>query len=172
MGRPKALLEVNGVAMAERATRAFDGRVDELVLLGAGDIPESLAWFPRLADSPGIEGPMAGILAGLRWDPSAAWIVVSCDLPRLGRAAIDWLVSHRRPGTWAVLPTADGHNMEPLCAVYEPQALHLVERLLGEGKWGPRRLADHPAVATPRIPADLANQWQGVNTPEELEQLR
>jgi glutamate dehydrogenase (NADP+)/cyclic pyranopterin phosphate synthase/molybdopterin-guanine dinucleotide biosynthesis protein A len=171
MGRPKALLEVHGVTLAERARRALEGQVDELVLLGAGDIPESMAGIQRLPDPPGIHGPMAGILAGLRWNPSAAWIVVSCDLPRLRRDAIDWLLTHRQPGTWAVLPTANGEHLEPLCAVYEPQALHLVERLLGEGRWGPRRLARHAKVVTPLIPPELTEQWRGINTPEELEEF-
>mgnify|MGYP001581247924 CR=1 FL=1 len=35
----------------------------------------------RIDDVTGVGGPLAGILAALRWRPDANWIIAACDLP-------------------------------------------------------------------------------------------
>ncbi|HXT50045.1 MAG TPA: NTP transferase domain-containing protein, partial [Thermoanaerobaculia bacterium] len=132
----------------------------------AGD---ALTAAVRLADAPGVRGPLAGILAARRWDP-VTWLIASCDLPRLRAEAVEWLLAQRRPGCWAVLPRAGG-VVQPLLAIYEPQALPLLETLAVEGAPGPSRLEGHAHVATPEPPPEIADCWRGVNTPEELAAL-
>jgi molybdopterin-guanine dinucleotide biosynthesis protein MobB len=164
MGRPKESIVVDGRALWERLAGEL-GRAGAVTLLGgAGASP-----LPRLPDAPGVVGPLAGILAALRWD-AASWTISSCDLPRLSAEAVEWLLAQRRPGCWAVLPRV-GDVVQPLFAVYEPQAVALVEALAADGSAGPSQLSGHPKVATPEPPPDLAVAWRGVNTPEELAAL-
>lgn len=189
MGSPKQLLELGGVTLAERAAAALEPHVVGLAVLGAGELPAALACRVRLDDAalpreagatgagarpPGPSGPLAGMLAAMRWRPEAAWIFAPCDLPALEPAAVAWLVAQRRPGRWAVLPRArEGAPPEPLLALYEPDARELLETLAaapGAGR-APRRLAGDPRVATPVVPPELARCWAGVNTREELSAL-
>lgn len=179
MGRPKQLLRHRGVTLAERAVAAFAGTVEGVALLGAGEVPAALAALPRIDDAslgPGDEGaaagggPLAGMLAAMRWRPQAAWIFAPCDLTGIEPAAVAWLLGRRRPGRWAVLPrAAAGAPVEPLFALYEPPARKLLEELAAEppSRRAPRRLADHPRVAVVEVPEELAHCWSGVNTPAE-----
>jgi len=177
MGTPKQWLRVDGETLLDRAARALEP-VGHLALLGRdvgaaaevtlGD-PSPFAGALRLPDAPGVRGPLAGILAALRWE-TVTWVISSCDLPRLRAEAVEWLLSQRRPGRWAVLPRIGG-IVQPLLAVYEPQALPLLEAIAAVGAAGPSRLEGQPHVATPEPPADLADCWRGANTPEELVEL-
>jgi molybdopterin-guanine dinucleotide biosynthesis protein MobB len=170
MGRPKQLLEVAGRPMVEGVASALHPHVDELVLLGDGPVTTSIAGARRLPDAPGIRGPLAGILAAMRWAPHATWVFTSCDLPRVNAAAIRWLLEQRRPGRWAVLPRLEG-GVEPLLAVYEPQAAELLEDLAARGQSAPRCLAECARVSTPTPPDHLAGCWFNANTPADLASL-
>jgi molybdopterin-guanine dinucleotide biosynthesis protein MobB len=169
MGVPKQELMFAGETLLQRVLGALRNAGAPTLLGGEGSSP-----LPRLLDAPGVVGPLAGILAALRWAP-LTWTIAACDQPRITTTAIDWLLGQRRPGTWAVFPEVDGAP-QPLLAIYEPQALPLFEAIaaggaLGESGIGPSRLVGHPHVATPTPPAELAAAWRGVNTPEELAAL-
>ncbi|MGQ0720230.1 MAG: molybdenum cofactor guanylyltransferase [Candidatus Eiseniibacteriota bacterium] len=167
MGRPKHLLELGGHSFLERAVDALSPRAGEIVLLGSGEVPEALSELRRLADAPGLAGPLAGILAAMRWRPDAAWIIAACDQPLISAAAVDWLLGERRPEAWAVMPRGEG-GVEPLLAVYEPAARELLEELAVQGRLGPSALAGHAGVLSPVPPAELARAWRSVNTPEDI----
>lgn len=199
MGTPKQLLGWRGSTLAELAVAALAPHVGEVVLLGGGPVPDPLAGLTRLADSelppaarhpgsgargavtaptrrargraadPTSPGPLAGMLAALRWRPGAAWVFAPCDLPEIRPEAVAWLLGERRPERWAVVPRpASGGPVEPLLALYEPAALALIENLVSEGHRAPRRLAGHPRVAVVAPPPALAGCWRNVNTPDEL----
>lgn len=171
MGSPKQLLNHEGRPLIRRAVDGLGPTPMEPVLLGSGPVPEDLADTHRLADAPGIAGPLGGLVAALRWSPADAWLMVACDQPLITREAVDWLVAQRRPGRWAVLPRLGDGPVEPFLAVYEPQALGLLENLARSGAFGPWRIAGHDKVSSPEPPAELAACWKNVNTPEELDDL-
>lgn len=170
MGTPKQLLRHGDATLLERTVATLAGRLGEVVLLGDGPVPEGCRHLRHLSDSSGSSGPLAGMLAAHRWAPEHAWLFCPCDLPDLDSRAIDWLLGQRRPGRWAVLPRTEG-GLEPLLALYEPQARALVERLAGTGERAPRLLAEHPKVAAVPVPAGLAHCWRCVNTPDDLRSL-
>lgn len=171
MGRPKQLIDHGGRTLIRRAIDGLGPSMDDPVLLGSGRVPESLTGNRRLADVPGIEGPLGGLLAALRWAPNEAWLVVACDQPLITREAVEWLLAQRHPGRWAIMPRFGDGPVEPFLAVYEPQARALLERLARSGPRGPWRIAEHDRVVSPEPPADIAACWRNVNTPEEFERL-
>ncbi len=170
MGRPKQLLRYQGRTLAEIAAAALAPHVGEVLLLGSGEVAPPLIHLRRLPDPPGVSGPLAGLLAGHRWAPEAAWLVAACDLPRLGGEAVAWLRGARQPGRWAVVPSHGG-GVEPLLACYEPQAAARFEGEAAAGRLAPRAIARHPKAATPTPPTALAAAWTNVNTPEALAAL-
>ncbi len=170
MGFPKQMIEIEGAPMAVRIAVGLEQVADDVVLLGGGEAPASLGGRTRLPDARDSGGPMAGLLSALRWAPCAAWIIASCDLPRVNASAIRWLAGQRRPGRWAVMPTLEG-RAEPLLATYEPQALALLEELNWSGARAPWRASRHEKVATPQPPAGLVDSWLDADTPAELESL-
>ena len=171
MGARKQLLTHDGIAWTERIVAALSRRASPVVALGSGELPPALAGLPRLADPPGLEGPIAGIVGALRWCPDRAWIVAACDQPFVSAEAVDWLLAQRAPGIWGVMPRQADGVVNPLFAVYERQARSLLDHPEGEAPAGPGAVAAHPRVATPEPPPGLAQAWVSVNTPEDLRRL-
>jgi len=167
MGTPKQLLRHGRITLSERAVEAMQPHVEQVMLAGSGPVPDGLKDLLRLPDPPDIAGPLAGLLAAMRWAPGSAWVVSACDMPRISGEAVRWLLDQRRPGTWAVLPRSRSAKVEALLAAYEPQAWPLLEAQAAAGRWGPRHLAEHERVVCPELPPGLAEAWVNVNTPEE-----
>ena len=172
MGTPKHLLKVAAQSWLERTVGQVAGAAAETVLLGRGEVPASLAGLRRLADVPDASGPMAGVLSAMRWARRASWLIVACDMPQVTREAVDWLLSLRRPGVWAVIPRlGEGRPLEPLLAYYDFRSRPLLERLAASGCFRASEIARSSKVATPAPPADLAKAWTNVNRPEDLTDL-
>ncbi len=167
MGTPKGLLVRRGVSFAERAVAALDPLVSRVVLLGHGQVAAACRSLPRLADPPGLAGPLAGMLAALRWAPGHAWVFAPCDLPAITPEAVRWLLARRAPGRWAVLARNDS-GVEPLLALYEPQAGGPLEALAGGGERAPKLIAGHPKTTVALPPVELRGAWRNINTPEQL----
>jgi len=171
MGWPKQLLEYEGKSFLERVLAALAPFGERVVLLGDGPVPEACGGYPRLPDPPGLGGPLAGILAAMRWDPGATWVVAGCDQPLIEPDAIAWLLDQRAPGKWAVLPRVGEGGVEPLLAIYDARARRILESLAAGGCLAPSALASHPRTLSPSPPAELAEAWRDFNTREELDRL-
>lgn len=170
MGRPKHLLESDGATLVERLFHSANERNLSPALLGAGDVPSSLAGVTRLPDPPGIAGPLAGLVSAMRWDPDCAWVLAAVDMPLLDAACFDWLLSHRAPGRIGVVPIIDGEPQSTF-SLWEPVAqAHVFDGIRG-GRSSIRRLAETPRVFRPEVPAHLRPRFANVNTPGEWERL-
>jgi len=173
MGSPKQIVRFGGSTLGEIVAKALGEGLDvhRTVLLGSGVLPESLASLECLADPPGFAGPGAGLIAAHRWAPEATWIVAACDHPWVRSEHIEWLAAQRQPGRWAVIPRQrDGHPC-PMLALYEPQALEVMERMARidpEHNARAAVLLDTPRTSILQPPEELADGWKNVNTPEEL----
>jgi len=169
MGSPKQLLSFRGRSVLRRCLDGLGPAVDRAVILGRGALPEDVGPLPQLPDAPDCgDGPAAAFLTAFRWAPRCCWVLAACDMPRLSRDAMDWLLAARRPGRWAVVPRCDSGHLEPLLALYEPPVAALLAEQLRGGRRALHHLAQHPTVHTPRIPDRLASAWTNVNTPEQL----
>ena len=173
MGRPKHLLRQGRGTWLERTVGCLRPVAEKVVIAGAGDVPRALADVAHLPDAPGVGGPLAGILAAMRWAPWATWLVAACDMPNVSREALEWLLSTRLPGVWATIPRLAGRRgVEPLLAHYDFRERAILEGLAAEGNFSPSRAADHPKALTPTPPAALRPAWQNVNTPTDLAHRR
>lgn len=170
MGRPKQLLRRDGLTWLELIVQQFRGQVEQVVLVGQGEIPPSLARLPVVVDVPGLQGPLAGVLAVFRQQPRASWLVSACDLPYLERAALAWLLGCRGPGVRAVLPDLLGNGqVEPLLAYYDCNCLNFLEELAASGLHKLSGLVGRPGVLTPQPPACLQGSWRNMNRPEDID---
>ncbi|NNE43058.1 MAG: molybdopterin-guanine dinucleotide biosynthesis protein B [Gemmatimonadetes bacterium] len=171
MGAPKHLLEIDGQTLYARAEDALRPHVARIVRLGEGTVPEG-ATPDHLPDPPGLAGPLAGILAALRWAPHATWVFAPADHPGLRPESVGWLLEQRAPGRWAVLPHVGTGPVEPLLALYDARARRPLEALAAGGLRAPSRHADHPCTYSPPVPDEHTASWINVNTPEEWKRWR
>ena len=169
MGTPKHLMQTGGVTWLARTAELLAARTERVVIAGEGRGPEALSGAVYLSDVPDAAGPMAGLLAAMRWAPHVSWLVAACDLPNLSQGALRWLLSTRAPGLWATLPRLPADKgVEPLLAHYDLRARGVLEDLAARGRFSPSLLAEHPKVATPTPPAHLLSAWANANSPADL----
>ena len=169
MGRDKHLIQHEGKTWLERTVETLAPLCETVVISGGGRVPQALNSYPRLPDAPGLQGPVAGILACMRWAPHANWLVCACDMPDITKAALEWLLAQRRPGVWGILPRRDRDApVEPLFALYDWRARHLLEAQTARGTMGPHAVATHGKVVSPPAPPSIVGAWRNVNTPPDL----
>jgi len=158
-GSPKALAELNGERLAERAWRLLEQVSAERLAVGkaadALDLP-----FDVLDDGTETRAAIAGIVAGLNAATFEISVVVPVDMPGLAPGVLlelaDACIDAAAPLT------------SPLPAAYRKTALAVLERRLNEGS-----LALHEALTeldAVRLPLD-ETQLANVNTPDDLRRL-
>ncbi len=173
MGRPKHLLMDNGgITWVEKQTAKLAKITDEVVLSGRGEVPASLRHMTRINDIANADGPLAGILATMRWHPGVSWLFCACDMPQIERSAIKWLLSKRKPGRWGIVPIHPvSGRLEPLFALYDRQCRHLFEALLDSGELRLRSISDNQKIYTPKLPEKFARALENCNTPGDIKRL-
>lgn len=111
-------------------------------------------------------GPMTGICAAMRTAPEKTWLIVSCDLPRLDRETLTHLIDSIEPGEHVLAYRSEFDGLpEPLCALYGPGSLPLLEEAMERGFHCPRKvlMQNHCRLLSPVTARALEN----TNTIEE-----
>jgi molybdopterin-guanine dinucleotide biosynthesis protein A len=147
MQRDKAALVYHGRSQLEDAYARLAVHVERaFVSVRADQAGEPLrATFDQIVDAPApdgrrVEGPLAGILAAQRAWPTAAWLVLACDLPFLDDRTLAHLIAQRDPARVATaFRSAHDGLPEPLCAIWEPASAPLVAAWAASGRSCPRK---------------------------------
>jgi molybdopterin-guanine dinucleotide biosynthesis protein A len=164
MGRPKALLPVQGTTLVEWLVRRLEPSFREL-LVAAGEATQLPPGLRRcfVADQRPGAGPLAGIEAGLAAARQPTLVALGCDMPHVTPALARRLAA-AASGHDAAVPRFGGRP-EAACAAYRPGALDAISAALDDGR---RKAAD--ALATIDVnwldgldPALFTN----LNTPDE-----
>lgn len=149
MGRAKESLPFRGDTLLGHAAHTLAACCERVVVVArdaAQTLPPLPAGVARTHDAVAGRGPLAGLLAGLRWlardgafAPGDAAFVTACDHPFLSGAVVRELADRLGPHD-AVVPRADG-ALQPLCAVYRLAVAAACEALLATDDASPRALA-------------------------------
>lgn len=190
MGSDKALIEVAGKTLLERAVLFWksSGLVSR-VLIAAGT-PEHLRFLGSLPEGtkPVFDqfkdcGPMSGILSAFRQTEAEILCVSAVDMPCLKREAAALLLNYaeesikdgegcreagRKPD--AAVFIRDGRP-EPLFGVYRRSAADAAERLLRSGRRKMSELLKEVETVYCRVPDDMEDIFQNINTPEDFHQF-
>jgi molybdopterin-guanine dinucleotide biosynthesis protein A len=149
-GSPKALVEIDGETLAERAWRILGEACDERIAVGKGG--EELP-FPVLPDGVEERAAIHGLVAGLRAATTDVSVVLPVDAPNMTAGALRELAAACRDA--AVTQTG------PLPGAYRKSAL----TALTSGELSIRRAIMALDVAVVELdPALLVN----VNTPADV----
>jgi molybdopterin-guanine dinucleotide biosynthesis protein A len=175
MGQDKALLEIDGEMLVVRAARRLGEVCTEVLIAdaGRGIAPGSIP------DGPG-RGPAAGLLGAARARPGRSLLVLAVDLPFVPVPLLEELARSRAdlpdlpdlPDL--IIPSWSG-GVEPLCAVYGPAALAVLEERVGQGRLDLWSLPDTPGLAVRRLGeeelrrfGDPARLFLNLNQPKDL----
>jgi glutamate dehydrogenase (NADP+)/cyclic pyranopterin phosphate synthase/molybdopterin-guanine dinucleotide biosynthesis protein A len=174
MGHPKHLIRgKNGQTWVEHTVELLSPFVDEVVLSGKGDVPDTVSHLHRIPDLPEVAGPLTGILSAMRWQPDSCWLLIACDMPDITKEALAWLLDSRCSYSDGTVPRLhDDGFVEPLLALYEPEARVYFEELAASQIFRISMVARQEKIITPVVPQHLTESWRNINTPEQLDKAR
>jgi molybdopterin-guanine dinucleotide biosynthesis protein A len=118
MGRDKARLVIEGVALATRTARLLASLFDDVLLVGGDPPPDAPG--RRVPDPEGPPCALRGLVGALAAARAGRVLVLATDLPRLGPELLLALVAW--PEADVVLPRTV-RGLEPLCAIWDRDAV-------------------------------------------------
>jgi molybdenum cofactor guanylyltransferase len=168
MQRDKAGLEYAGKSQLARAMELLTPLVTRCFVSVRPDQlhdPQRTA-YDTITDIKPDLGPIGGIHAALHSYPDHAWLILACDLPFLDRATLQHLIAQRASTRVATAYRSrfDGQP-EPLCAIFEPRSLQIIEQSLARNQQCPRGLLSRSDVELLDLPNPQA--LDNINTGEE-----
>ena len=171
MGKPKHEIVENGESWLQKIIKNLENVVQKIVIVGKGNVQKELMEYTRLPDAQFVGGPMSGVLAAMRWEPYASWIVVACDQPDISSKAIEWLLSHRAPGVFGIMPKLEknvGNGVETMPAYYDFRIRKNIEKLANEEIFKLNKISENKKIISPVIPKNLESAWRNINLLSEI----
>ncbi|WP_422080783.1 NTP transferase domain-containing protein [Ulvibacterium sp.] len=136
---------------------------------------EIAAGYNSIQDQDEYKGPFNGLLSAHSQFPDVAWLVLACDLPLMDAPSLRQLISARDPNKMATTFAQKENPLpEPLCAIWEPQALRSSISYLAQGNGiGPRKflINNEVKLVFPKNADVLFNANSKANYKEALEKL-
>ena len=165
MGRDKASLPFLGRTLVEHVAACVKQAAGSVTLVGAPERYAALP-FPRLADTRGGWGPLAGIHTALEHSDADWNLIVACDMPELTTDFLQSLILKAdHSDSDCLIPAGPEGRPEPLCAAYRKACLSAIGAALDRGV---RKITD--GLAGLRIatwPVAESHWFSNVNTPED-----
>lgn len=173
MRADKARLDVGGRTLLDHVLAQIEPRFDEIIVsVSDGRPPGTAGRAGRRSDvmtvTDGVpgQGPIAGILAGLKAARNDACLVVACDIPDID---LDLVRVLARTACWSeiAVPVGPAGFYEPLFAVYRKSVIPRIEGLLAGGERSLLPLFDRCRTAV--VQFEDAARIRNLNTREEYE---
>lgn len=164
MGSNKAVLEIDGVAMAQRVSEAATqaGASEVLLIGGAQKQVSSIAGVWKKDTYPG-EGPLGAVITALKTSAHDAVVVLACDMPFITSAVIASLVPALADAQ-AVVGRTDRLNWT--CSAWsKSECLPSLQSVWKRNERSLHRAAVLLDVAEVPVPAVAV---RNINTPEDL----
>jgi molybdenum cofactor guanylyltransferase len=177
MGSDKALLEIEGKSLLQRACEVAASLTSQVYILTAWSDRYRSTLTPEcqfLVESNPASGPLVALTQGLT-EIAAEWtLLLACDLPLLEVKIIqNWanLLTTVPPATLAVVPYQNS-RWEPLCGFYRRQSLSSLQSFIESGERS-FQLWLNQIVAIPLPVGERESvMLSNCNTLEEFEQLK
>jgi molybdenum cofactor guanylyltransferase len=177
MGRDKALLELGGRTLIERAVAVLAPIAAEVRLATGRERRYEDLGRPIVLDRVADGGPLAGIEAGLAAAEPGYVVVLAVDMPRVTTELVEALLARARAEDLDACLLASDAGPEPLCAVLHTRLARPLAEALERGarraasvlELSPRvavvheRELDAGAAAATNVntPGDLAREREG-----------
>lgn len=175
MGTPKALLHFDGEPLIVHIVRKLQTMFTDIVVVAAPG--QELPSLPvtLVHDDVAYQGPVGGIVYGLRAARHEYAFVTSCDSVFLSTALIGYLLSLK--DDYDVVVPRWGDRFQPLMAVYSRTVLPILEEQLASGELRPVSLFQK--VRTRQVSEEEIRRadpdgasFFNMNTPEDYEEAQ
>ncbi len=183
-GGDKSLLDVAGQSMMQHVIDRLSPQVSALAINANGDPARFEAFgLPVVPDTiDGFVGPLAGVLAGMRWAETLAeparWVVTaSTDAPFIPEQLVERLQGEMAREKTAIALAKSGGHLHPVIGLWPVELADDLEAALRDGvrkvlHWTDRHgivAVDFPFVS---VGSEEIDPFFNANTPEELDRAR
>ncbi|MFO7596582.1 MAG: molybdenum cofactor guanylyltransferase [Desulfocurvibacter africanus] len=174
LGRDKARILFEGQDLLSRTAGLLRSVTPEVWVIGRDPADHGLSLPWRLDDIPG-RGPVGGIITALR-ALNRPCLVLSCDLPFIERDYLERLMEARAVCAQPMLMTTYGQveteYIEALVAIYEPEALPVLESAVVRGEHKLSRIVPREHRCQVPYSQEQALPFFNINYPADLALMR
>lgn len=166
MGQNKSLLPVNGTTLLENTISQLKHNFREIIISTDKDNMFRCKGLKTVSDSAPGQGPLMGIMSGLKASENDLNFVIACDIPDININLVRRLLRSAE-GYDAVVPVTPDDELEPLFAVYRKQVISKINNVLKSGKRKIREL--YKTINVNYIKLDNLDWYTNLNTKEDYE---
>ena len=163
MKRDKAVLPAPGEPLIQTILNQVEGAFDEIIISIAKGRRYDFLPYLQVEDAVEGQGPLAGILSGLRAARNEIGLVAACDMPQLNLDFLAELIE--TSDRYEVVVPRTSKGLEPLLAVYKKSVIPRIEKLLASSERSVLALFD--LCRTKYVDIGDAVWLKNLNTPED-----
>jgi len=164
MKQDKARLVVGTEPLIQKILKQVEGYFDEVLLSVSNGQTFDFVSCPQVEDEVEGQGPLAGILSGLRAAAHDVCVVAACDIPDIDMAFVGRMLEVSEDCEIVVPSSAEG-KFEPLLAVYKKSVIPKIEKLLATSN---RQVLALFGLCKTRVLKMSDSFWlRNLNTPED-----
>ncbi len=174
MGSDKALLQLGGTTLLERALQTARAAAERVYIVGPKQRYEQFGAV--IEDVYPDCGPLSGIHAALHTTETELNLMLSVDMPLMSPEFLEWLIREAQAAQELIVVPNALAGLQPLCAIYRPGVHTVAEEALKRGDYKVSQL--FTAVPTREIVVQeivamgfSTDLFRNVNTAEEYEEL-
>jgi molybdopterin-guanine dinucleotide biosynthesis protein A len=176
MGGPKGSLRVRGKPILEYLLEGFSWEGPTLVVTSPGrQRPAGAERFGReVVDPVAVQGPLRGVLTALEACTCGILVVLTVDMPGVGREQIRWLADRldATPEGLGLMTRRAGGQIEPFPSAYRKQAAEVVRAHLVAERRSVHGLLAEPGFAAVDAPVEWGDEtWENLNYPADLREF-
>ncbi len=169
LGKDKYLIEYHGVPQVQYLyTLLVSMGLETFISCSTAQEENLKPKYPVIVDKFKEIGPMGALSVALEVKPSAAWLVVACDLPFVNEETISALIEARsKEHMLTTYQDSKSDFFETTISIYEPQVDVVMKRAYAEGQYSLRKAIDHEQIKI--IQSANPHELFNANTPEEVD---
>lgn len=176
MGFNKAEAEMHGESMLMRMIDKLK-EITSTILVSSGTVSYPNIPLPQISDEYPQCGPLGGIYSVLKASNSSLNLVVSCDIPLVSIALLEYIVSRAIESKAIItLPIDNDGQLQMMCAVYHKDILPMLQQQIDAKAYKMKNLVDMVRTEYVEIskehPLYQKNAFMNVNNPTNLEEAR
>jgi molybdenum cofactor guanylyltransferase len=172
MGTDKGLILFNGKSIIEHIMEQLQPVTDKVIIVSNNPAYEKFG-VEVITDLVREIGPAGGIFTALSHSKTAQIFVLSCDMPFVTTAAIEYVIQHASQSQ-ITIASHDGRS-EPLFGIYSKSCLTLWDMLIKKGFLKLQEMVaefDLLKLNMDGSPLFTRNVFININTPEDLKNLK
>ena len=166
IGGAKPLRTLGGRTLLDRALEQARGWSDDVAVSVRAPGQLGDPGVPELIDDPALDGPIAGLAAGLR-HARETLLTIPCDTPFLPEDLTSRLAAALGENEKAALASSDG-RLHGTCALWRAEALEALPAYLETGRRSLIGLAEAVGFTAVAWPAEPVDPFFNVNDEADL----